>query len=186
MEMSLYTPKYLKEQRRMHALPTYGAASRKWAEKVGELIDLRQPSTILDYGAGKGVLRETLGGFLLLGGDPPATIGPVLEGRDWVEYDPGVKAIAKLPRRKFDMVCCIDVLEHIEPECLEEVLQSIRDRTGGFAFLTIHTGPAGKFLSDGRNAHLIQRPVGWWLKQLGMFKVVDTGSVAMTHWLVCE
>jgi hypothetical protein len=181
MEMSLYTPKYLKEQRRMHAIPGYGAASRKWAEKVGELIVEREPQSILDYGAGKGVLRSILDLWL-----HERTERRLLADREFIEYDPGVKAIAKLPRRKFDMVCCIDVLEHIEPECLEEVLQSIRDRTGGFAFLTIHTGPAGKFLSDGRNAHLIQKPVGWWLKQLGMFKVVDTGSVAMTHWLVCE
>ena len=27
-------------------------------------------------------------------------------------------------------------------------------------------GPAAKVLSDGRNAHLIQKPSSWWLKKL--------------------
>jgi len=27
-------------------------------------------------------------------------------------------------------------------------------------------GPAGKVLSDGRNAHLIQKPLSWWLPKL--------------------
>ena len=33
-------------------------------------------------------------------------------------------------------------------------------------FFTIHTGPAGKVLADGRNAHLIQQPSSWWLPKL--------------------
>ena len=27
-------------------------------------------------------------------------------------------------------------------------------------------GPAGKTLSDGRNAHLIQKPSSWWLEKI--------------------
>jgi hypothetical protein len=30
-------------------------------------------------------------------------------------------------------------------------------------FFTIATKPARKFLNDGRNAHLIQKPSSWWL-----------------------
>jgi hypothetical protein len=170
--VSLFTAQHMKEQRRLHGVRRYGAASKKWADRVAGLIAERRPVSILDYGAGKGCLGRSL--------------GTALDGRVFVEYDPGVKEIAKRPRGKFDMVCCIDVLEHIEPECLGEVLASLRELTAGFAFLTIHTGPSGKFLSDGRNSHLIQRPVGWWLEQLGMFKVIETGRVAMTHWVVCE
>jgi hypothetical protein len=33
-------------------------------------------------------------------------------------------------------------------------------------FFTVHTGPAKKFLTDGRNAHLIQNPARWWLPKL--------------------
>jgi hypothetical protein len=35
-----------------------------------------------------------------------------------------------------------------------------------FGFFTIAAGPAVKVLSDGRNAHLIQKPTSWWLPKL--------------------
>ncbi len=122
---------------------------------VNQLVDENRPTTILDYGAGKRLLRTALKPF----------------GAELTEYDPGIPEIASLPAGVFDLVCCIDVLEHVEPECLADVLADIRARTGALAFLTIHTGPAGKFLSDGRNAHLIQKPVYWWLDQIaGLYR----------------
>lgn len=169
----LITTDYAREQRRLHKNERYGRASLKWAPMVSTQILAHDPRTILDYGAGKGNLAIGLG-------------PTILDGRMLVEYDPGVKRIATLPAGEFDMVCCIDVLEHIEPECLDSVLDALRDKTGGIAFLTIHTGPAGKFLSDGRNAHLIQKPITWWRKRLEKrFTVTGTGSVNRTHWLTC-
>lgn len=148
----LISREYLKEQRRMHQNERYGAASKKFAPQVASLIKARNPKSILDYGAGKCALRDAL--------------GKILVGRRFVEYDPGVKALSRSPARLFDLVCCIDVLEHIEPECLQDVLADIRRLTKRCAMLTIHTGPAGKTLSDGRNAHLIQEPLEWWHEKI--------------------
>lgn len=64
------------------------------------------------------------------------------------------------------MVACIDVLEHIEPDYLEDVLDHLESLTEVILFCSIHTGPAGKTLDDGRNAHLIQQPYTWWLPKL--------------------
>jgi hypothetical protein len=64
------------------------------------------------------------------------------------------------------MVACIDVLEHIEPELLDNVLDHLQSLTELVVMLTIDSGPAGKVLSDGRNAHLIQEPMAWWLPKL--------------------
>jgi len=46
------------------------------------------------------------------------------------------------------------------------VLKDLEGITSKIGFFTIHTGPAVKHLSDGKNAHLIQRPASWWLPQL--------------------
>ena len=148
----LITPAYAKEQRKMHKNENYGAASKKFAPRIAKIIKERNPKSILDYGAGKCALRDAL--------------GKTLTGRRFFEYDPGVKAISASPQRQFDMVCCIDVLEHVEPDCLNDVMADIRRLTKRFAVLTIHTGPAGKTLSDGRNAHLIQEPMPWWEQRL--------------------
>lgn len=158
----------------MHKNKRYGAASAKFAGTVAEFIAARDPLTILDYGAGKRRLREAL--------------GEALEGRELFEYDPGVPKLAEPPAGVFDLVVCIDVLEHIEPRCLSAVLAHIREKTGKLALMTVHTGPAGKFLSDGRNAHLIQKPREWWHARLrNHFRVVDTLEVNDTTFLaVCE
>jgi len=64
------------------------------------------------------------------------------------------------------MVACIDVLEHIEPDYLERVLDHLASLAEGVIFLSIDTGPAQKVLSDGRNAHLIQQPMSWWMPKI--------------------
>src|SRR5690606_32107868 len=148
----LITPAYLEEQQRLHENARYGAASKKFAAQVAEVIADCRPRTVLDYGAGKRALREAL--------------GAELDGIRFVEYDPAIPAIADMPPGTFDLVCCIDVLEHIEPECLADVIAAIRSKAGRLVLATIHTGPAGKTLSDGRNAHLIQQPLGWWVDTL--------------------
>jgi 2-polyprenyl-3-methyl-5-hydroxy-6-metoxy-1,4-benzoquinol methylase len=169
----LISDAYKAEQKRLHRNERYGSASLKWAATIVALIDRVNPKTILDYGAGKGHLEFA--------------IASVMEGRTMAAYDPAVKEISKMPEGVFDLVCCIDVLEHIEPECLDDVLDNIRRKTGRCAFLTIHTGPAGKFLSDGRNAHLIQKPVSWWRDRLDTrFTIPVFGMLHETFWAVCE
>jgi hypothetical protein len=64
------------------------------------------------------------------------------------------------------MVACIDVLEHIEPDCLDDVLDHLAGLVQRLGFFTVHTGPAIKVLPDGRNAHLTQQPARWWLPKL--------------------
>lgn len=168
----LISDEYVAEQRRMHENERYGAASKKFAGEVAALIRKRKPSSILDYGAGKQALAQALALY-------PASI---------TAYDPGVPEISELPPGRFDLVCCIDVLEHVEPEFLHDVIQSLADKTAGAAFITIHTGPAGKTLSDGRNAHLIQKPIRWWTKRLkGVFKTVSANMHNETTILaICE
>lgn len=65
-----------------------------------------------------------------------------------------------------DMVACTDVLEHVEPHLIENVISHIASLARVCCFLVIATGPASKTLNDGRNAHLIQKPLDWWLGQL--------------------
>jgi len=112
------------------------------------MIDLMEIEHLLDYGAGRNLsLKENL--------NPE---------RDFTyqAYDPGVPEYADDPIPA-EMVVCIDVLEHIELECLEDVLDHLEELTERVLFATVHTGPAGKILPDGRNAHLIQQPPEWWL-----------------------
>lgn len=93
-------------------------------------------------------------------------------------YDPCVEKFAA-PPVPAQMVACVDVLEHIEPELLDNVLDDLKRLTDGILFASVHTGPAIKTLSDGRNAHLIQEPASWWLPKF--FERFDLQTFQMTH-----
>lgn len=139
---------YRQEQERLHAAGNYGTASLQFGETVSALVEATGSKTLLDYGCGS--MRNLM---------------KVLDcDVAYLGYDPAVPEFSvKAPS---DFVVCIDVLEHIEPELLDNVLDDLLMLTNKWAFFSVHTGPAKKHLSDGRNAHLIQKPAEWWLPKL--------------------
>ncbi len=145
------TDAYRAEQQLLHRNPRYGVASIGYAPLVAALLKIGGCRSLSDYGAGKCNLKHAL---RLREGGPVA----------YQPYDPAFPDYG--PARPADLVTCIDVLEHIEPELLDGVLDELSGMTRKLALLTVHTGPAKKVLSDGRNAHLIQQPPSWWVKRL--------------------
>ena len=81
---------------------------------------------------------------------------------NWVGYDPAVDEYKHITQQTFDCVFSNDVLEHIEPECLHDVLDHIWQLGTKYIWLCIDTLPARKVLMDGRNAHLILEGKDWW------------------------
>lgn len=146
----MISPEYLAEQQRLHENPKYGVASTIFAPIVIQLVTDNKWQSVHDYGAGKRRLQSALHG---------AGVDVAYSAYDPVFPEYGSPQPA-------DLVCCIDVLEHIEPDHLDAVLDDLRRITTGVGFITIHTGAALKTLSDGRNAHLIQKPSSWWLPKL--------------------
>jgi hypothetical protein len=142
---------YLQQQRILHQNPNYGVASLSFAPIVADIMRQTGSNSISDYGAGKKRLLEGLknAGFI------PSSYLP---------YDPVFPEYGE--PKCADLVCCIDVLEHIEPELIDNVILELSEITNKLGFFSIHMGPAAKVLSDGRNAHLIQKPSSWWLKKL--------------------
>jgi hypothetical protein len=146
----MITDDYRRMQETLHASDTnYGSASVHMAPIVARYVQAANAKEVLDYGAGKGRLSDALCHALGY---------PVIVRR----YDPAMPQWSATPEPA-PFVCCIDVLEHIEPQCLLAVLDDLKRVTLGYGFFSVHTGPAKKILADGRNAHLIQRPPLWWL-----------------------
>jgi hypothetical protein len=148
----LYSPEYQKQQEKLHNQEEfYGVKAGEYGEIISMMVDRMEIDHLLDYGCGKAQsLTETL--------KPNRPL-------KYQAYDIGVPEYAD-PPIPADMVVCIDVLEHIEPEYLENVLDHLEELTEVILFATIHTWPAGKTLDDGRNAHLTQQPYSWWLPKL--------------------
>lgn len=144
------TPAYLREQEILHLDPDYGQASVSYAPMVSRIINKLKVLELLDYGCGKARLMQHL----------------QVEHEMKIQcYDPAIPGFAGEPV-PMQMVVCIDVLEHVEPECLDDVLDDLKRVTMGVGFFTVCTVPAEKTLSDGSNAHKIVQEPEWWLPKI--------------------
>jgi hypothetical protein len=144
----LISEAYRAEQTALHAKGNYGTASLQYGQIVSAIVEGTGAKTLLDYGCGSMQnLKKVLDCDVM-----------------YLGYDPAIPEFSV--KESCDLVVCIDVLEHIEPELLDNVLDDLLMLTVKWGFFTVHTGPAKKVLSDGRNAHLIQKPAEWWLPKI--------------------
>lgn len=150
---SLISKQYQQQNRILHAAGRFGADGHKHVDNVMSYARKVQAASILDYGAGKGALKTAC----------LAASGRLIE--KFYEYDPGVPGKDVMPK-PVDLVACTDVLEHIEPEKIDNVLRHIHALTRKAAYFVIATRPANKILPDGRNAHLIQNGMRWWVTSI--------------------
>ena len=158
--MPLISPEYLEQNKALHARTTYGAGSFRWSDLVTNLRDELGATTVLDYGCGRG------------------TLGIALGNPEWLsEYDPAIPGKDTVPEKAVDLVVCTDVLEHIEPENLGEVLEHLRKLARKALFLVISTRPSSKTLNDGRNAHIsLMSPAEWRAVLEEKFNVLSWGT----------
>lgn len=169
---NLISDDYLKLQQELHKNPMYGFASKRYAGLVHNVMVQHDLQSLSDYGAGKKRLYSTL-------------VEMGLEPRDYYPYDPSFPEYGEA--RPADLVACIDVLEHIEPELLDNVLDDLQRLVINTGLFTIHTGPAGKVLADGRNAHLIQEGYDWWVEKLDKrFNIIEHTSEPNGFWVVVK
>jgi 2-polyprenyl-3-methyl-5-hydroxy-6-metoxy-1,4-benzoquinol methylase len=147
--VALISEEYRREQEILHGSEAYGSRGFNWGFLVAGMGLVEGCRSILDYGCGKGTLVRTL----------------TEAGLDCRGYDPAVARFAK-PPQPADLVVSVDVLEHIEPETLDAVLDHIGGLTRKILFVAISTIPAKRFLTDGRNAHLIVEGAEFWRPRL--------------------
>lgn len=111
------------------------------------------PTSLIDFGCSHGALIQKIKQDF-----------PKIQTVDG--YDPGVIEFQNKPNRKYDMLVSTDVIEHIEPEFLDETLRYIDSLYTKTAWIIIACYPAKKSLPDGRNAHLIIEPPSWWIEKI--------------------
>jgi hypothetical protein len=143
----LITDAYRAANEALHAATDFGVTAPRFAQAINAVARRYKALSVLDYGSGPREHVKAMG------------LSRV------TSYDPCVPALSARPQPAHLLVSC-DVLEHIEPDLLDNVLDDMAALTLRAAFLTIATGPARKVLLDGRNAHLIQEGSEWWLPRL--------------------
>lgn len=150
------SPEYLSLNRQLHAdRVDYGHGGHRHLDSVRGIAQVYDCRSILDYGCGKQTLVEAL-------------------RLKWARaYDPCIPGL-DLDPEPADFVVCTDVLEHVEPECIDAVLDHIKSLTKRVVFFSISLTPAKKSLPDGRNTHLLVQTTRWWLDKLLSRWTLDT------------
>ena len=157
----MITQSYKELNEALHKRDDYGAGGSRHKGQAEKLYRMFRCNSALDYGAGKRTLSKVV-------------------SFDMVDYDPCVPEISALPLQA-DFVTCTDVMEHIEPQMLDQVLSHIRDLTIKVAYFCIATRPdRSKLLPDGTNPHKIIESAGWWEREVNKYfevlKVESNGS----------
>lgn len=167
---ALFTKEYADEQRRIHTeQPAYGSRGFYWAYLAAGIAQIEGCRTILDYGSGKGTIGKA---FREAGIDIVSDYEPAIKGKD-------------APAKPADLVVCVDVMEHIEPEFLDAVMNDLARVSKKILFVAISTIPSKRIMSDGRNTHLIIEGDEWWRKKFESvgFKVRRTWKTGLQEWV---
>ena len=164
----MISDEYRQQLQEKHASDeAWGTTSYRYADLVRHLIKEYGITDILDYGCGKGAMKKSL-------------------GMDIREYDPGIPQKSKKPKPA-QMVVCTDVLEHVEPNYLKQVLDDLQRVTKRVLLLDVCVVKAVHTLPDGRNAHLIVEDMNWWLpKIIDRFKIKVLQDAGSNFFMVLE
>ena len=149
--MTLINPEYQAQIQSMHDGGKFDNGAKQF-QLVDAFIQQYTPTTMLDFGCGKGALIACIEEHY-----------PATQCRG---YDPGHVEYNRMPDHAFDAVISTDAIEHIEPEHLADTLRLIDSKIERAAFFRIACHPARKRLPDGRNCHLIVEEPAWWRDQI--------------------
>ena len=130
----------------------WGTSGARYIDDVTRIIDEYDVEWVLDVGCGKGNLVTALSSLY-----PEKQI---------LGYDPFYEPYSEVPCEQADLIVCTDVLEHIEPEHLDDFIKFMIGFKPEKLYLAISLVSAKQILPDGRNAHLIVKPTEWWIDTL--------------------
>jgi hypothetical protein len=150
----------LEEATKFHAVNQtnwIGEALAEYKHQIFNLIKENNIKTILDYGCGKAKFHSILFNNRKLPGSPM--------GINITPYDPAVPQFSNKPTSQYELILCIDVMEHVQEDKVEEVLKDIFSY-GNKVFLTITCYPATQVLTNGKNAHYTIKEPDWWKEKL--------------------
>ena len=132
------------------------------------LVKENDCKTLLDYGCGKAIpydkdrCKEV---------DLRHPIQKLCNLKSFDLYDPAYEKYATLPNKKYDIVVCTDVLEHIAEQDIDYVLTEILSYSKKIVFLNISCQPALKHFKEGKfkgkNVHISVFDPSWWGHKIG-------------------
>ena len=137
------------------------------ADQVGKFIRRLHAQTVLDYGTGAGDAYRSPHKIYKTWGLPISSI---------TLYDPSFKRHEKKPDRRFDVVVCSDVLEHITEDEVPRFIADLFNHAKLGVWASVCCRPAKKvFPGTDINLHCTIKPMEWWREQFAAAQALFTG-----------
>lgn len=144
--MAVKNEQLIEHYKEIHQTSSFGATARNFSLQIRLCMQELKPTKVLEYGCGKSDLVDSCG----------------RESIQWDRYDPAIPKFSERPEGQYDLVVNTDVMEHIPPADVDDVLADIC-RSSDKVFFNISTRLAGKTLPDGTNAHCTVQDAHAWL-----------------------
>lgn len=144
----MISEEYQRKITEYHRTHRWGGAVEGKAFEIKCIAKDNGCSTILDFGCGFGALKNKVGHEF-----------------DVTEYDAGIEGKNKLPVGKFDMVVCCDVMEHVEPEFVDQTIDWLYYYATKMIYVSICCAPSLQTFDDGSNLHLTIQTPSWWMSR---------------------
>lgn len=152
--------KLIEDYKQLHKEGKFaGGTLLVFKDRIGNIIRFHNAKTVLDYGAGKGV------GWYNHHLDEEWNVTATL-------YEPAVPDMSKKPEGKFDVVLCVDVVEHVPEDEIPGLLNQLFEYAKKAVVVTFCNRPAKKDLPiSGGNVHITQRNRHWWEEQMNIARM---------------
>ncbi|CAB5221029.1 hypothetical protein UFOVP247_72 [uncultured Caudovirales phage] len=148
-----------------------GMKTTIYVERIKKLIEITESRDILDYGCGKGHQYDQLS-----------------YGTYWKAnvdcYDPAVPSFETLPDKWYDGVICVDVLDLVPEEEIDQVLNNIFSRALKFAYIAIHDLPKNRTFADGQDISVTRKSQAWWdekIIQHNVNRIIVSGALVTDY-----
>ena len=166
----LISEEYKKQITEYHNSRPWGGAVRGNSMMLNKYMMISGAKTILDYGAGRSDLLKEM--------------NAQYPNRQYIinEYEPGRPELAGDPPAS-DAVVSFDVMEHIEPNKVDNVIKHIYEKCNMWTYHKICLRAAtGAFPGTEQNLHLTIKDGPWWLEKFSKYFIfletlMNTGYV---------
>lgn len=131
----------------------YGLSVLQHEAYIRSFMEMLGATSMLDFGCGRGdaylephLLHERLH----------------IRAEELGLYDPAFEQHAELPGRKFDVVVCSDVLEHVPGDEVDAFIKALFAHADRGVWASVCCRLAKKSFEDGTNMHVTVQPFTWW------------------------
>jgi hypothetical protein len=135
-----------------------GKLFKSHANKMKTLIEMTGSSTLLDYGSGKGFQYSTLNT------DSYWNVSVDC-------YDFAIPEFKTLQDKKYDGVLCMDMLDLVPEEEIDQVLTDIFSRATKFVYIVIRNWPSKKVFEDGNSISVNMNSKEWWDNKISQHNI---------------